>query len=102
MKDRLIARVEADTVVLNYPAFGTPPTRIPMAHARWVADLFGQLSEAQIRAAFKAGGATDAEVVGFSQKLLSKIAELRQAVGSTSAQKGAEEHGLTASAHPRR
>jgi hypothetical protein len=82
-KDNLIASVDGNTIVLNYPAFGTPPTRIPIEHARWFADLAGRLTDVQMRAAFKAGGATEAEVQGFTEKLQAKLAELRQALGST-------------------
>lgn len=79
--DPLIQRVEGDTLVLDYQAFGTPPTRVPLDHARWFADWVGRLSEVQISAALKAGGATPAETDGFTKKLMAKIAELRNAVG---------------------
>ncbi|MDQ3069383.1 MAG: hypothetical protein M3R55_06605 [Acidobacteriota bacterium] len=50
-KDKLISRVEPGAGVLNYRAFGTPPTRIPMEHARWFAKMASQLSRIQVKAA---------------------------------------------------
>jgi hypothetical protein len=51
--------------------------RVPLEHARWFATLASQLSEAQIRRAFEAAGATPQEVDGFTAKLVEKIAALR-------------------------
>jgi hypothetical protein len=82
-QDGLIEKVDATSIVLNYPAFGTPPRTIPIEHARWFSSLIGRLSDEQLRAAFRAGGATDAEIDAYVQKLSAKIAELRNAVGGT-------------------
>ncbi len=54
---------------------------IPIEHARWFAGIIGQLTDAQIRDAFKAAGATSAEVEGFSRRIRQKINELKSAVG---------------------
>lgn len=77
-KDKLIARVERDAVVLNYRAYGTPPTRIPMAHARWFAGLASQLTRVQVKAAFDAAGAPTGEIDGFVDMFLSKVEELKR------------------------
>jgi hypothetical protein len=82
-KDRLVAGVEGDTLILDYQAYGTPPTRVPLEHARWFANLVGRLSEAQVRAAFNAAGATPQEVDGYTRKFLAKVSELRNAVQSS-------------------
>ena len=83
-KDALVQRVDGDTLILNYQAYGTPPVRIPLEHARWMANLLGRLTDAQIRAAFKAGGTSEQEIDGYVQKITAKINELRNAVGATS------------------
>jgi hypothetical protein len=54
---------------------------IPLEHARWFAGIIGQLSDEQLRAAFKAAGATEAEINGFAARLRQKINELKAAVG---------------------
>ena len=54
--------------------------KVPLEHARWFADLLGQLSPAQVRQAFEASGATPEEVDGFSQVVLTRIATLRDAL----------------------
>ncbi len=54
---------------------------IPVEHARWFAGILGQLTDAQIQDAFKAAGATQAEVEGFSRRVRQKINELKSAVG---------------------
>jgi hypothetical protein len=54
---------------------------VPLEHARWFSGLASQLTEAQVRRAFEAAGATEVEVAGYSARVLQKIAELRRAVG---------------------
>jgi hypothetical protein len=53
---------------------------VPLAHARWFASLAGQLTPAQLRAAFEAAGGTVQEVDGYSKRFLAKVAELQKAV----------------------
>jgi hypothetical protein len=79
-KDKLIARVEPDAIVLNYRAYGTPPTRIPMEHARWFAGMASQLTEAQVRRAFEAAGTPPDQLDGFVSMFMTKIGELLTAV----------------------
>jgi hypothetical protein len=85
-KDKLIAKVEPGAIVLNYRAYGTPPTRIPMEHARWFAKMASQLSRVQVKAAFDAAGTPPAEVEGYVDVFMSKLAELKAAVGGTAGQ----------------
>ncbi len=51
---------------------------IPRAHAKWIGELAGQLSDKQIRDAFRAGGFTPEDIEGFTRKLREKINELRR------------------------
>jgi hypothetical protein len=60
---------------------GSSLKSIPMEHARWFAGIIGQLSDDQLRDAFRAAGATPNEVEGFSRRLRQKINELKSAVG---------------------
>jgi len=59
---------------------------IPLEHARWFAGIVGQLTDEQLRAAFKAAGATEMEVASFAARLREKINELKAAVGSPARQ----------------
>jgi hypothetical protein len=82
-KDPLVAGVQGETLVLDYQAYGTPVTRVPLEHARWFASLVGRLSEEQVRSAFKAAGASAREIEGYTRKFMAKAAELRNAVVTT-------------------
>ena len=82
-KDKLIAKVEPDAIVLNYRAYGTPPTRIPMEHARWFAKYTMQLSRAQVKAAFDAAGTPPSDIDGFVDMFMSKLAEFHAAAGGS-------------------
>ncbi len=50
---------------------------VPRADARWMGDVLGRLSPAQIRDAFRAGGFSDDEVEGFAQIVETRIAALK-------------------------
>lgn len=78
-KEEFIEKVEDGLVDLDYEGYGGINT-VPLEHARWFAGLASQLSDAQIRAAFTAAGASEAEVQGFSARIRARIAELQQAV----------------------
>lgn len=60
---------------------GSSLKSIPIEHARWFAGIIGQLSDDQIRDAFRAAGASPNEIEGFSRRLRQKISELKSAVG---------------------
>ena len=81
-KDKLIASVEPDAIVLNYRAYGTPPTRIPMEHARWFAKYTRQLTRTQVKAAFDAAGAPQNELDGWVDMFMSNRAEFHAAVSN--------------------
>ncbi|MEX2273669.1 MAG: hypothetical protein WD690_19540 [Vicinamibacterales bacterium] len=76
-KDKLIASVEPDAIVLNYRAYGTPPTRIPIDHARWFAKMASELTPAQVRRAFEAAGTPPADIDGFVETFMAKLRELQ-------------------------
>lgn len=82
-KDKLIDKVEAGAIVLNYRAYGTPPRRIPIEHARWFARMSSRLSRAQVKAAFDAAGTAPSDIDGFVDMFMAKLAELDAAVKTT-------------------
>jgi len=49
---------------------------IPRQHAKWIGGYLAQLSDDQIKDAFRAAGFSPAEVEGFAQKVREKINEL--------------------------
>jgi hypothetical protein len=83
-KGKLIDKIEGDIVHFQYTG-RSKISQIPLEHARWFAGLASQLSPNQIRKAFEAGGATSAEIEGFSSKFTEKIEELQKAAGSQKA-----------------
>jgi hypothetical protein len=52
--------------------------RIPIADARWLGNLLGQYSSAQIGDCFRAGGFTPAEVEGYTGVVMQRIAALKK------------------------
>ena len=50
---------------------------IPVQHARWIGEILGQLSPAQLRDAFRASGFSSEECDGFAQVVEERIAALR-------------------------
>jgi hypothetical protein len=51
---------------------------IPRQEVRWIGGLLGQLSDAQIRDAFRAGGYEGAELDGFAAAFEQRVAELKK------------------------
>jgi hypothetical protein len=77
-----ILRAEHTALELHYRPNGAERARVPLAHARWIAQLAGQLTEPQLLRAFAAAGASEAEADGFTTRLLEKIRELEDATAS--------------------
>lgn len=50
---------------------------IPLAHARWIGQVLGQLTPRQLNDAFRAAGYTPAEVRGYTGALRQRIARLK-------------------------
>jgi hypothetical protein len=80
-KERFLGGVSGGMLSLAYGGRDSAISRVPLEHARWFAGLASQLTEAQLRQAFEAAGATPQEVTGFTAKLVEKIAALRAAAG---------------------
>jgi len=79
-KSPFVKEVKDGKLALRYTGVATIDD-VPLEHARWFSGLASQLTETQVRRAFEAAGATEAEVMGYSARLLQKIGELRDAVG---------------------
>jgi len=80
-QERFIDKVGGGMLHLAYDGYDPDVDRVPLDHARWFAALASQLTEAQLRRAFEAAGATPEEVNGYAAKLAEKIAALSKAVG---------------------
>jgi hypothetical protein len=81
-KYRFIDGVSGGSLKLHYSGRSSGVIKtVPLDHARWFAGIVGQLSDNQLRAAFKAAGASEAEVTGFAERLREKIDELKATVG---------------------
>jgi hypothetical protein len=59
--------------------------KVPLEHARWFSGLLSQLTDDQLKAAFRAAGAGDAEIAGFSARVREKIVELQKVTGTSTA-----------------
>ena len=65
--------------VPSWPAFNRWIGRhIPSADARWIGHLLAQLSQDQIRDAFRAAGYSSQEIEGFSRAVEERIGELER------------------------
>ncbi|MDQ3068852.1 MAG: hypothetical protein M3R55_03875 [Acidobacteriota bacterium] len=78
-KEEFIEKVEDGAVDLDYEGYGGI-NKVPLEHARWFAGLLSQLTDAQLRDAFAAAGASAQLTDGFTARLRAKIAELQAAV----------------------
>ncbi len=73
--------VHGNTVKLHYSGKMSASASVPLDQARWFAGIIGQLTDDQLRQAFKAAGATPSEIEGFATQVRRKINELKGAVG---------------------
>jgi hypothetical protein len=81
-KQGFIDGVSGDRLKLHYRGKSQSLFKsVPIEHARWFAGIIGQLTDDQLRDAFRAGEATQQEVEGFTMRLRQKINELKAAVG---------------------
>jgi hypothetical protein len=56
---------------------------IPQAHARWVMQYLGRITDAQFGTALKAAGAADGDGACFTRAIRTRIEELRKAAGGS-------------------
>jgi hypothetical protein len=76
--------MKGSQVRFGYPLLGNEIVAIPIEHARWFSGLLSQLTDAQIRQAFQAAGATPDEIAGFSAALKARIVGLKVELGKAS------------------
>lgn len=80
-KQAFLDGVSGGQLKLHYSGkMGSTLKTVPIEHARWFAGIIGQLTDNQLRDAFRAAGASSAEVEGFSRRIRQKITELKSAV----------------------
>lgn len=80
-KQGFIKGVSGGRLQLEYSGKGGNILKsVPLEHARWFAGIVSQLSDEQIRDAFRAAGASQMETNGFSARIRAKINELQAAV----------------------
>jgi hypothetical protein len=81
-KQAFLDGVSGNTVKFHYSGkMGSSLRNIPREHVQWFAGVIGGLSDNQIRDAFKAAGATQAEIDGFSSQIRKRINELKTVAG---------------------
>ena len=80
-KQSFVEGVNGNTLRLRYSGKMGGSHSVPLEHARWFASLANQLTDDQLRQAFKASGASDSEVASFSNKIREKLNELKRATG---------------------
>ena len=81
-KQAFIDGVRGNAVQFHYSGkMGSSLKTIPLDHVKWFTGIVGQLSDNQIRDAFKASGASSAEIDGFSAHIRKRINELKAVAG---------------------
>lgn len=81
-KQAFLDGVSGNTVKFHYSGkMGSSLKAQPRENVRWFYDIVGKLSDAQLRDAFKAGGATPSETDAFVSQLRKRLTELKGAAG---------------------
>ena len=83
--EQFIEGIDGKDINLDYEGWARID-KVPLEHGRWFAGVVSQLTDEQLRAAFRAAGASDAEIAGFSARMREKIMELQKVTGASSAQ----------------
>jgi hypothetical protein len=78
-KQRFIDGTKSGSISFHYSGKMSGLRSIPVDHARWFVGIVGQLSDNQIKDAFRAAGATQAETEGFTAQIRKRINELQAA-----------------------
>lgn len=80
-EEGFIDGVDGGFVDLDYDGYGGIG-KVPLAHARWFAGLAAQLTDEQLRDAFRGAGASPAEIHAFAAHMRARIDELVGATGA--------------------
>ncbi len=81
-KQQFIESASGGSVRFHYSGkMGSSLKSIPKDQVAWFAGIVGKLSDAQIRDAFKAAGATQADTDAFTAQIRKRINELKAAAG---------------------
>ena len=73
--------VKGTQLQFQFPLRESELVVIPIEHARWFSGLVSQLTDAQLRQAFEAAGATPEQRAAFAEAVKTKILELRVEIG---------------------
>lgn len=80
-KQQFLEGSKSGSVNFHYSGKMSVLRSIPREHVRWFADIVSQLSDNQIRDAFRAAGASSSETEGFTTQIRKRINELVAAAG---------------------
>jgi hypothetical protein len=78
-KQRFIEGSKGGAINFHYSGKMSAMHSVPRDHAQWFLGVIGKLSDNQIRDAFRAAGATQAETDGFATQIRKRINELQTA-----------------------
>lgn len=78
-KQQFISGSRGNTISFHYSGKMSALRSVPREHAQWFLGILGKLSDNQIRDAFRAAGATQAETEGFTAQIRKRISELQAA-----------------------
>jgi hypothetical protein len=78
-KQQFIRGAKGGSIDFHYSGKMSGLRSISIDHARWFVGIVGKLSDNQIKDAFRAAGATQAEIDGFTAQIRKRINELQAA-----------------------
>jgi hypothetical protein len=78
-KQQFIAGARGDSISFHYSGKMSALHTIPRNHVQWFVGIISRLNDNQIRDAFRAAGATQSEVDGFTSQVRRRISELQTA-----------------------
>jgi len=79
-KQQFISGSKGNAVAFHYSGKMSAMHTVPHEHAKWFVGILSQLSDNQLRDAFRAAGATPAEVDGFASQIRRRINDLQATV----------------------
>ncbi|HEX5069008.1 MAG TPA: hypothetical protein VFV78_02230 [Vicinamibacterales bacterium] len=78
--EKIVAGIVQGRLEFKSTLGGPGHVAVPLEHARWFAALLSRLSDDQIRQAFKAAGASEDEIEGFTRHVRGRIVEIQSAL----------------------